>query len=88
VVTIDEMLDMLHTKTYTETKERNPEKDDVWLHNVAETLAISSLRFFLIRSDTDKDLIFDIDEVMDMQGETGAYILYTGARIQSIIDKV
>lgn len=35
-----------------------------------------------------KDLIFDIDEVLDMQWETWAYILYTWARIQSIIDTV
>lgn len=85
-VTIDEMLDMLHTKAYTETKQRNAEKDDSRLHTVAEALAISALRFFLLRGDITKDIVFDLDEVMDMQGETGAYILYTGARIQSIID--
>ena len=39
-----------------------------------------------MKSDIDKNLVFDIDEVLDMQGETWAYILYTGARIQSIID--
>ena len=87
-VTIDEMLDMLHTKAYTETKQRNPEKDDARFHNVAEAMAISALRFFLIRGDISKDIIFDLDEVMDMQGETWAYILYTGARMQSIIDSV
>lgn len=85
-VTIDEMLDMLHTKAYEETKERNPTKDEPRLHNVAESMAISALRFFLIRGDITKDIVFDLDEAMDMQGETWAYILYTGARIQSIID--
>lgn len=85
-VTIDDMLDMLHTKAYTETKERNPEKDDSRLYKVAEAMAISALRFFLIRWDISKDIVFDLDEAMDMQGETWAYILYTGARIQSIID--
>jgi len=85
-VTIDDMLDMLHTKAYTETKERNPEKDAGRLHNVAEAMAISALRFFLIRGDITKDIVFDLDEAMDMQGETWAYILYTWARIQSIID--
>jgi len=80
------MLDMLHAKAYTETKQRNAEKDDSRLHTVAEALAISALRFFLLRGDITKDIVFDLDEVMDMQGETGAYILYTGARIQSIID--
>ncbi len=87
-VTIDDMLDMLHKKAYVETKERNPERDDIWLDKVAEAMAISALRFFLIRGDIMKDIVFDIDEVMDMQGETWAYILYTGARIQSIIDNI
>ena len=68
---------MLHDKAYFESKERNPEKDDIRLDEVAESIAIGSLRFFLMRSDIDKDLVFDIDEVLDMQGETGAYILYT-----------
>ena len=85
-VTLDEMIEMLHDKAYFETKERNPEKDDTRLNEVAETIAIGSLRFFLMRSDIDKDLVFDIDEVLDMQWETWAYILYAGARVQSIID--
>ena len=80
------MLDMLHTKAYEETKNRNPDKEEVWLQQTAEALAVSALRFFLIRGDITKDIVFDIDEVMDMQGETWAYMLYTGARIQSIID--
>lgn len=80
------MLDMLHTKAYEETKIRNPDREEIWLQHTAEALAVSALRFFLIRGDILKDIVFDIDEVMDMQGETGAYILYTGARIQSIID--
>ncbi len=85
-VTLDEMLKMLHEKAYRESKERNPEKNDARLDETAESIAIGSLRFFLMRSDIEKDLVFDIDEVLDMQGETWTYILYTGARIQSIID--
>lgn len=87
-VSIDEMLDMLHTKAYEETKQRNPDKDENRLNEVAEAMAISALRFFLIRWDISKDIIFDLDEALDMQGETWAYVLYTGARIQSIIDAV
>ncbi len=85
-VTLDEMLKMLHDKAYRESKERNPEKDDIRLDEVAEAIAIGSLRFFLMRSDISKDMVFDMDEVLDMQGETGAYILYAWARVQSIID--
>ncbi|HBB03478.1 TPA: hypothetical protein DCZ39_01045 [Patescibacteria group bacterium] len=69
-MTIDEMLDMLHAKAYAETKERNAEKDAARLDHVAEAMAISALRFFLIRGDVTKDIVFDLDEAMDMQGET------------------
>lgn len=86
-VTLDEMLEMLHQKAYRETKERNPEKDDVRLDMTADKIAVSSLRFFLIRWDINKDIVFDVDEVLNMEGETGAYVLYTGARMQSILDQ-
>lgn len=69
-VSIDEMLDMLHERAYRETKERNPGKLDSRLNEVAEALAVSALRFFLIKGDISKDIVFDIDEVLDMQGET------------------
>ena len=64
------MLDMLHAKAYSETKGKNPEKDDGRLDIVAEAMAVSALRFFLIRGDVTKDIVFDLDEAMDMQGET------------------
>ncbi|MEI7562678.1 MAG: hypothetical protein WCJ39_03000 [bacterium] len=76
-VSIDEMLDMLHKKAYTETKARSPEKEENLLQQIAEAMSISALRFFLIRGDISKEIIFDLDEAMDMQGETGTYILYT-----------
>jgi arginyl-tRNA synthetase len=76
-VSIDEMLDMLYKKAHTETKARNLEKDDTWLEQTAEAMSVSALRFFLIRGDISKESIFDLDEAMDMQGETGTYVLYT-----------
>jgi len=86
-VTLDEMLEMLHQKAYFETRERNPEKGKERLDATAEKIAIWSLRFFLIKWDITKDIIFDVDEVLNMEGETGAYVMYTWARIQSIIDQ-
>jgi len=86
-VMIDEMLEILQKKAYDETKERNPDKDEIRLKNTAEKIAIWSLRFFLIKWDISKDIVFDIDEVLNMEWETWAYVLYTWARIQSIIDQ-
>ena len=79
------MLDLLHQKAYEESKKRNPDSDDAALHDTAERLAISSLRFFLTKTDLTKDITFDLDEVLDMEGETGAYVLYSYARLHNVI---
>lgn len=87
-VTMDEMIDMLYQKAYEETKKRNEWADDAQIQKTAENIAISSFRFFLIKTDILKDITFDLDEVLDMEGETGAYVLYTNARIRAVIQKV
>lgn len=86
-VTVDAMLDLLHSRAYEETKKRNEDKDDERLHTTAEKIAISCLRFFLTKTDLNKDITFDVDEVLDMEGETGAYVLYTYARLCSVLSQ-
>ncbi|MFT4309974.1 MAG: arginine--tRNA ligase [Candidatus Woesearchaeota archaeon] len=86
-ITLDDTYDLLVQKAYGESKKRNPDKDEEWLKETAKSIAISSLRFFLTRTDANKEIIFDIDEALDMEGETGAYALYTYARISSILKK-
>jgi arginyl-tRNA synthetase len=86
-VTMDDMLDLLRDRAYEETKKRNEDKDDTWLRDVAERIAITCFRFFLTKTDISKDITFDIDEVLDMEGETGAYVLYTNARIKAVLVK-
>jgi len=86
-VTIDETLEILKKKAYKETKKRNPKQKEAWLNHVSEKIALAALRFFLTKFSSEKDIVFDIDEVLDMQGETGVYSLYTYARISNILKK-
>jgi arginyl-tRNA synthetase len=87
-VTMDSMLDLLRQRAYEETKKRNVDTDDTQLQEVAERIAVSAFRFFLTKTDIMKDITFDIDEVLDMEWETGAYVLYTNARIKAVLSKV
>lgn len=84
---MDDMLDALHARAYEESQKRNTDADSTVLHDTAENIAISAFRFFLTKTDILKDITFDIDEVLDMEGETGAYVLYTNARIKAVIQK-
>ncbi|MCP8304080.1 MAG: arginine--tRNA ligase [archaeon] len=86
-INADDVLDALHKKAYEETKKRNPKESEDWLHNTAEKVAVSALRFDLIKQDLDKIIVFDLRESLNLEGETGPYIQYAHARASSIIRK-
>lgn len=54
---------------------------------VAETVAISALKYGDLSNQASKDYVFDIDRFTSFEGDTGPYILYTIVRIKSILNK-
>ena len=54
---------------------------------VAETVAVSALKYGDLSNQASKDYIFDVDRFTSFEGDTGPYILYTIVRIKSILNK-
>ena len=54
---------------------------------VAEMVAISSLKYGDLSNQASKDYVFDIERFTSFEGDTGPYILYTIVRIKSILAK-
>ena len=52
-----------------------------------DIIGLGALKFFLIRVDPKKRMVFNPDESIDFQGFTGPFIQYTHARIKSILRK-
>ncbi len=52
-----------------------------------ETIGLGALKFFLLRVDPKKKMIFNPEESIDFHGFTGSFIQYTHARIKSILRK-
>jgi len=52
-----------------------------------ETLALGALKYYLLRVDPKKRMLFNPEESIDFQGNTGVYIQYTFAKVQSILRK-
>jgi arginyl-tRNA synthetase len=74
-------------KIISETKKRHEDwSDDKILEN-SKIMANSALKFGMLKIDNNKEIVFDEDEWLDLEGETGPYILYSCARINSIIRK-
>jgi len=86
-VNTDTMLERLREKAVEETKKRNPTEPDSWVAEVAEAVAVAALRYELLKQDPDKMIVFDIEEALQFQGDTGPYLLYTYARARRILDK-
>jgi arginyl-tRNA synthetase len=57
------------------------------LLNLYNTLGLGALKFYLLRVDPKKKMIFNPEESIDFHGFTGPFIQYTHARISSILRK-
>jgi arginyl-tRNA synthetase len=52
-----------------------------------ETIGLGALKYFILKVDPKKRILFDPKESVDFNGNTGPFIQYTYARIQSILRK-
>ncbi|MFT4024250.1 MAG: arginine--tRNA ligase [Flavihumibacter sp.] len=57
------------------------------LQKLFNVLALSALKFYLLKVDPKKKMIFNPEESIDFHGFTGPFIQYTFARIQSVLKK-
>lgn len=55
---------------------------------VAEQVALGAVKYSLLRVGIGKDILFDIDTSLNLEGDSGPYLQYTYARFKSILRKV
>ncbi|MFZ9971055.1 MAG: arginine--tRNA ligase, partial [Bacteroidia bacterium] len=55
------------------------------LNALYESLALSALKFFILKVDPKKRMLFNPAESIDFQGDTGPFVQYSHARIRSIL---
>jgi len=57
-------------------------------NQIYNTIGLGALKYFILKVDPKKRILFDPKESVDFQGNTGPFIQYTYARIQAILRKV
>ena len=55
--------------------------------NAAEKVGIGALKWNDLKRSSHLDIVFDWDEILNMQGDSGPYLQYTFARTQSVVRK-
>ena len=83
---VDEMVDTAkrHTEELGKVKDFTEEE----LKELYETLGLGAMKFYLLRVDPKKRMIFNPEESIDFHGFTGPFVQYTYARIKSILRKM
>lgn len=89
VVDADDLLDEMYAVAEKHTQELGKVKDFApgELTELYNTISLGALKFFLLRVDPKKRMIFNPDESIDFHGFTGPFVQYTHARIRSILRK-
>ena len=75
------------TRRHDEAKKRNPTLSENTLNEIAEKIAIASVRYYMNKHDLNKIISFDIVESLSLDGDTGPYLQYSYARAQRILEK-
>lgn len=84
----DLMADMTDTAAkISEELGKLEEYNDQEKQNLYKMIGLGALKYYILKVDPKKRILFDPEESVDFQGNTGPFIQYTYARIQSILRK-
>lgn len=82
---VEEMVNIARQKTEELGKVKDFAEEE--LQELYDTIGLGALKFFLLRVDPRKKMVFNPEESIDFHGFTGPFIQYTHARIKSILRK-
>ena len=88
VIKLEDLLDEAHSRAYDVVNEKNPNLSEEEKQNIAEVVGVSSVKYADLSQNKQSDIIFEWDKMLSFEGNTAPYLLYTYARIQSILRKV
>jgi arginyl-tRNA synthetase len=90
VVDADDIVDEMINIAKQKTEELGKVKDftEAELTDLYETIGLGALKFFLLRVDPKKRMVFNPEESIDFHGFTGPFVQYTYARIKSVLRKM
>lgn len=89
VVDADDLIDEMTATAEAMSKEhgRNNELSADEAKNLYRILALGALKYFILKVDPQKNMLFNPEESIDFNGNTGPFVQYTYARIRSIVRK-
>jgi arginyl-tRNA synthetase len=87
IISYENLRDALLERAQKETAERHPDWNTVKIDKVSLALCKSTIKYEMLKTGRGSIITFDIEKSLKFDGNTAAYLLYTFARINSILKK-
>jgi arginyl-tRNA synthetase len=89
VVDADDLMDEMFETAEETTRElgKANELSEIEAEKLFNTIGLGALKYFILKVDPKKNMMFDPAESIDFNGNTGPFIQYTYARIQSLLSR-
>ncbi len=85
IILLEPTLDEAISRALTQIEAKNPELENK--EEVAHAVGVGAVKFYDLKTDRDNGYDFDLEAMVSFEGETGPYVQYAYARIQSILRK-
>lgn len=83
IVTIDDLIRVVSERVRSVMTENRLEVDE----EVVRQVTLGSIKFNYLKFAPSSDIVFDLEKSVSLQGDSGSYLQYTYARIQSLLNK-
>jgi arginyl-tRNA synthetase len=83
VITAESMIADVKAKVLEKMKENDMKDKD----QVAEDVAIAAIKYSILRQAPGKDIIWDVEQATNFEGDSGPYLQYTHARTSALLRK-
>jgi arginyl-tRNA synthetase len=87
-VKIDDLMDLVTAKAAEEVEKRNPGWTLDEYGAAAGQIAVAAVRYFMLKFSRGKLIVFDMEEALAFEGETGPYLQYAWVRASNILRKL
>ncbi len=85
VITGESLLSFIGEKIEEKIKETEKNIDDI--DTLVNDISVSALKYSVLKQGIGKDIIFDFEKSLSFDGDSGPYLSYTHARINSLLQK-
>ena len=87
-VKADDLLNRLTAAALTEVTKRHANLPAAEADRIATAIAIAAVRYFMIKYSRGTLIVFDIDDALSFEGESGPYIQYAVVRATNLLRKL